>query len=95
MNKREWMLQAALVMLGTRGQDWSVDYLSGLYDRLSPETTQEGAWVEHDGDVSKAPPENTAVDVQFRCGSTVGTNSDNVVWDFDGGPDDVLRWRYA
>lgn len=101
MNKREWMLQAALMWIraGHGGTaDEAAAALSGTYDAIcaaSPETPQEGAWVEHDGDVSKAPPEGAAIEVQFRNGKICGTNSNNVAWDHLGGPSDIVRWRYA
>lgn len=97
MNKREWMLQFVLANPMYDMED-TVGAAARLYDAIcaaSPETPQEGAWVEHDGDVSKAPPEGVAIEVQLRSGSTCGTNSRNVVWDHDGGSIDVMRWRYA
>lgn len=101
MNKREWMLQAALMWIraGHGGTaDGAAAALSGTYDAIcaaSPETPQEGAWVEHDGDVSKAPQDHTAIEVQFRNGTTCGTNSNNVAWDHVDSVTDVMWWRYA
>lgn len=98
MNKREWMLQAALAGMSGGFGPIEASELGGLYDAIcaaSPETPQEGAWVEHDGDVSKAPPEGVAIEVQLRSGSTCGTNSSNVLWDHDGSGLDIVRWRYA
>lgn len=102
MNKREWMLQAALCCANeavTTGQEaqWAQG-LSQLYDAIcaaTPETLEEGAWVEHDGDVSKAPPEYAEVEVQFRGGAVGRGHGGDYAWDHDGDDGDIVRWRYV
>lgn len=98
MNKREWMLQAALAICGSGRSDVNITGLSDIYDAIcaaSPETPQEGAWVEHDGDVSKAPPEDAEVVVEFRSGYTQDGHGGDYAWDHDGDGADIVRWRYA
>jgi hypothetical protein len=98
MNKREWMLQAAIGISPVDGPGSTAEYLSALYDAIitaSPETAQEGAWVEHDGDVSKAPEERRMVEVMFREGGTEKDPSESFVWDHGGDGFDIVRWRYA
>jgi hypothetical protein len=103
MNKREWMLQAALVRI-SKVDTVPVDGLSDIYDAIcaaTPETAQEGAWVEHDGDVSKAPPPSAQVEVRYRgpelnedAIGEVG-RADELAWDWCDSPTDVVMWRYA
>lgn len=102
MNKREWMLQAALgcasEAVGYGQEEEWVRGLGGLYDAIcaaSPETPQEGAWVEHDGDVSKAPEEEAEIVVAFRGGLEQDGHGGDFVWDHDGDGSDIVRWRYA
>lgn len=98
MNKREWMLQAALAVCGSGLTDINVIGLSGLYDAIcaaSPETPQEGAWVEHDGDVSKAPDEGRMVEYETREGKSYEGQVESLAWDHLGDDGDIVRWRYA
>lgn len=93
MNKREWMLQAALAVLGSNSS-YSVEQLSANYDAICAATTQEGAWVEYDGDVSKAPPEDSMV--HWESEEAKGTDlAKDLLWDHIGNEFDILRWRYA
>jgi hypothetical protein len=101
MNKREWMLQAALLWIraGHGGaSDEMVTVLSGTYDTIiavTPETPQEGVWVEHDGDASKAPHHGAIVIAYDRSGTVYHEMSENLVWDHLDCSDDIVRWRYA
>lgn len=98
MNKREWMLQAALAALSGGFGPIDANELGALYDAIcaaSPETPQEGAWVEHDGDVSKAPPEDAEIVVAFRGGLEQDGHGGDFAWDHDGDGADIVRWRYA
>lgn len=101
MNKREWMLQAALMWIraGHGGTaDETATILSGCYDAIcaaSPETPQEGAWVEHDGDVSKAPEEGRMVYAISESGDWYHEMSDALAWDWLQGSGNITRWRYA
>lgn len=96
------MLQAALGCASdavTTGQEaqWAQG-LSQLYDAIcaaSPEMAHEGAWVEHDGDVSKAPNGDIEVDVVYRNGDDVLGMAEEFAWDHDGDGSDIIRWRYA
>lgn len=99
MNKREWMLQAALVVIGT-GREFDTDAigttLSETYDAIvaaSPEPADEG-WIEHRGE--KPYPEGS-VAVQLRNGHTFDGDADMFVWthDIDSAQDDIVRWRPA
>lgn len=93
MNKREWMLQAALAVLRS-GEPYTVDEMSANYDAIIAAATQEGAWVEYDGDVSKAPPEDRMV--HWESEEAKGTDlAKDLLWDHVGDEFDILRWRYA
>lgn len=98
MNKREWMLQAALAALNGGFGPIDANELGALYDAIcaaSPEMAHEGAWVEHDGDVSKAPPAGSTTEVMFRDGSTDTGRSGEAAWDWCDDDMDIMRWRYA
>lgn len=97
MNKREWMLTTASAAFAN-AKTVNLDDLSMAYDAIcaaSPGTPQEGAWVEHDGDVSKAPVEDAEVVVEFRGGHTQDGHGGDFAWDHDGEYEDIVRWRYA
>ena len=95
MNKREWMLQAALAMCGT-GHEPNLKGLSSWYDAIvaaTPEPTDEG-WIEHRGE--KPYPEDLArVTVKLRNGNEYSGVASMFVWDHFGEDDDVLAWRPA
>ena len=101
MSKREWMLQAALGCASeavTTGQEaqWAQG-LGALYDAIcaaTPTVADEG-WVEHDGDVSKAPTPESVVEYQQRDGDFGTELSADVAWDSLGDGSDVVRWRYV
>lgn len=102
MNKREWMLHTISLVYGSgaRLQEGVnlPDFFSNMYDAIcaaSPETPHEGAWVEHDGDVSTAPHVDNTTEVVFRDGSIDIGMAGDFVWDHDGTKDDIVRWRYA
>jgi hypothetical protein len=100
MNKREWMLQYTLARATLLNYDIeSVVRVSGsLYDAIcaaTPETAQEGAWVEHDGDVSKAPEEGREVEAVDRDGETYRSLAEDFDWDHTNHGLDIMRWRYA
>lgn len=102
MNKREWMLHTISLVYGSGAQLRDginlPEFFSKMYDAIcaaSPETPQEGAWVEHDGDVSKAPPEGVMVEVMFRDGTLYSDSPDGISWDHVQEALDVVRWRYA
>lgn len=98
MRKREWMLQAALAALSGGFGPIDANEIGAVYDAIcaaTPETAQEGAWVEHDGDASKAPPEGAMVIAYDRAGVVYQEKADHLVWDHLGCDDDILRWRYA
>lgn len=99
MNKREWLLQAALTVIGT-GREFDIEQtcaaLSTTYDAIvaaSPEPADEG-WIEHRGE--KPYPEGR-VEVQFRDGKTGDGDADEYVWSHDDFPDvaDIVAWRPA
>lgn len=93
MNKREWMLQAALA-IPQRGTDGTGDHvcrLSALYDKIVAATTDEG-WVEHRGE--KPYPEGRVV-VRQRSGLEFETDSDDVFWDHQYADADIIAWRPA
>ena len=95
MDKREWMLQAALTGLATRVG--GPTELSEIYDAIcaaTPTVADEG-WVEHDGDVSKAPAEDSEVEIQFRGGGVGRGHGGDYAWDHDGADGDIVRWRYV
>jgi hypothetical protein len=94
MNKREWMLQAALVSRVGKTCRTVAD-IGALYDAICAATAPETDWVEHDGDVSKAPEEGRMVVVVERDGSTTEGPEHAWAWDHDGSDHDVVRWRYA
>lgn len=101
MDKREWMLQAGIAIIGAGGsyltRDAITEELSATYDAIvaaTPEPTDEG-WIEHRGE--KPYPEG-AVDVELRGGSQChGENSDEWVWthDPDAPEGDIVKWRPA
>ena len=101
MNKREWMLQAALMWIraGHGGTaDGAAAALSNMYDAIcaaSPETPQEGAWVKHDGDASKAPEKGRMVYAISKSGERYHEMSEDLVWNWLQGSGNIVRWRYA
>lgn len=103
MDKREWLLHTmtAWVRSGTaHNVDFNVgiEALSQAYDAIcaaTPTVADEG-WVEHDGDVNKAPPESAIVEVQFRGGALVARgHGGDYAWDHRGEAEDIVRWRYV
>lgn len=99
MDKREWMLHAALA-IPQRDEDGLTGHvarLGALYDAIcaaTPTVADEG-WVEHDGDVNKAPVEGRVVEWLTSDGSK-GTNlSEDLSWDFVGEGYDIVGWRYV
>lgn len=99
MSKREWMLQAALAVIGT-GREFDIEQtcaaLSTTYDAIvaaSPEPADEG-WIEHRGE-HPYPEGNVAV--QLRNGHTFDGDADMFVWTHDiySPQDDIVRWRPA
>lgn len=94
MNKREWMLQAALARLGW-ADSVAIDALAEVYDAICAATAPETDWVEHDGDVSEAPEERRMVEVVYEDGYTQKVLSDAIPWDVVAGDNNVVRWRYA
>lgn len=102
MNKREWMLHTISLVYGSGAQlreDINLpEFFSKMYDAIcaaTSETAQDGAWVEHDGDVSKAPPADSITEVMFRDGSTDTGRSGEAAWDWCDDDMDIVRWRYA
>jgi hypothetical protein len=97
MNKREWMLQFVLANPMFDMED-TVGAAARLYDAIiaaTPETAQDGAWVEHDGDVSKAPEEGRMVEAIDENGDRYYEMSDALAWDWLQGSGNIVRWRYA
>ena len=102
MDKREWLLHTmtAWVRSGTaHNVDFNVgiEALSKAYDAIcaaTPTVADEG-WVEHDGDVSKAPTPESVVEYQQRDGDFGTELSADVAWDSLGDGSDVVRWRYV
>lgn len=93
MNKREWMLQAALAVLGS-GKDFNIDKMADAYDAIvaaTPDPVDEG-WIEHRGE--KPYPEGR-VEVRFRSGLTVIDDADEWVWTHEPLADegDIVAWR--
>ena len=101
MSKREWMLQAALGCASeavTTGQEaqWAQG-LGALYDAIcaaTPTVADEG-WVEHDGDVNKAPPPGRYVETVARNGESYSDDACGISWDHLGEDGDIVRWRYV
>lgn len=95
MNKREWMLQAALTVLGTKTDlDGSqVEELAVLYDAIVEASGDEG-WIEHRGE--KPYPEGM-VEICCRDGNREVGDADGFFWDRDlANPScDIIRWRPA
>ena len=100
MNKREWMLQAALAWIASPaspGTSGVVKNLSDMYDAIiaaAPDQADEG-WIEHRGE--KPYPEGK-VDVEYRTGVRVqGADADDYDWthDEDLGDFVITRWRTA
>lgn len=98
MNKREWMLQAALTVIGT-GREFDIEQtcaaLSTTYDAIvaaSPDTD----WIEHRGE--KPYPEGM-VAVQLRDGTVFDyVEADALVWSHGDGVDEdseIVKWRTA
>jgi hypothetical protein len=95
MNKREWMLHTASAAFAN-ANTVDLDSLGRAYDAIcaaTPTVAQGGAWVEHDGDVSKAP--EGYVEIECADGSTSRMDAFECSWDHVGEPGDVVRWRYA
>lgn len=93
MNKREWMLQAALTVLGTKTdiEASHVEHLALAYDAIVAASGDDG-WIEHRGE--KPYPEGL-VEVKARSGSKGVVNADDLIWTHDGKPWDIIAWRPA
>ena len=91
MNKREWMLQAALNAMNGGITDLNIDGMGRAYDAILAATPDEG-WIEHRGE--KPYPEGM-VEIRCRDGNREVGDADGFFWDRD--PEDpsvdIIAWR--
>lgn len=93
MNKREWMLQAALNAMSGGITELNIEGMGRAYDAIVAATPDDG-WIEHRGE--KPYPEGL-VEVRFRNGDEGKDDADAFIWapDPEDPQWDIVAWRPA
>ncbi len=93
MDKREWMLQAALNVYRAGGET-TVEQLSANYDAIiaATPTREDEGWQTNTGE---PPYPQGMVEVQLRSGDLMRDDADNLAWDHVGGVGDILEYRHV